>query len=421
MLSYKSLLANFDDISPKKIKLSDSKLQTVTNFQLPSVSNREELIIWYPHKSKKLRSETLPRKMGTVIFFQEFSNQEKKKSKRLKRAEPEKYFTLAVEGSFICQRIGEKPDEPTLLLLVEGNKSFVLELSDRENIYGNISTKQARRVRAKYRKSVTKEQRLHHIATRIAGVSKAHTNFYSLQTWDKMTEEFKGLRPTPTVKASTGSKQLYNAVAHILETLKEKNLFLEMLGSEATSQDHALISPLLSKLEIQLTSLYCLSLDKYKNAFQAELVPYKAQRVAALRAGLAQQEKPAPVQVDDSYEQFKISSKIDSIQSEVNEQEKEMSTSQSKAVDLACDMLCDPARSFAQSLLPHVVTVEDLKAALHSEHLATDTVNVSGMSLFLRSMCWSLQMLVACRPAKNEHHKNASSSGWNTRTCPRTV
>ena len=412
MLSYKSLLANFDNVPPKKIKLSNSKLQTVTNFQLPSVKKREELIIWYPHKNKKLQSETLPRKMGTVIFFQEFSNDEKKKSKRLKRAEPEKYFTLTVEGSFVCQRIGEKPDEPTLLLLVEGNKSFVLELGDRESIYGDISTNQARRVRAKYRKSVTKEQRLHHIATRIAGVSKAHTNFYLLETWNKMTDEFKGLRPTPTVKASTGSKKLYNAVAHTLETLKQKNEALEMLGTEATSQDHALISPLLTELEGQLTSLYCLSWDKYKTAFQAELLPYKAQKVAAIRAKLAQKKKPAPVPIDNSYEQFKISSKIDSVQSEVNEQEKEMSTSQSKAVDLACQMLCDPEGSFALSLLPHVVTVEDLKTALVSEHLATDTVNVSGMALFLRSMCWSLQMLVACRPTKNEHHKNASSSGW---------
>lgn len=178
---------------------------------------------------------------------------------------------------------------------MEGNKSFVLELSDRENIYGNISANQARRVRAKYRKSVTKEQRLHHIATRIAGVSKAHTKFYSKQTWDKMTDEFKGLRPTPAIKASTRSKKVYNTVARILKTLKQTNEDVEMLGSEATSQGHALISPLLTELEIQLTSLYCLSWEKHKKAFEAELLPYKAQRAAALRAKLYQPYEPLKI------------------------------------------------------------------------------------------------------------------------------
>ena len=206
---------------------------------------------------------------------------------------------------------------------MEGNKSFVLELSDRENIYGNISANQARRVRAKYRKSVTKEQRLHHIATRIAGVSKAHTKFYSKQTWDKMTDEFKGLRPTPAIKASTRSKKVYNTVARILKTLKQTNEDVEMLGSEATSQGHALISPLLTELEIQLTSLYCLSWEKHKKAFEAELLPYKAQRAAALRAKLYQPYEPLKIfsNIDSiqSYEQLKYFSKIVSIQSEVNE------------------------------------------------------------------------------------------------------
>ena len=359
-----------------------------------------------------------PRKMTSVIFFSQFGVDFTKTGTHLQgagQANVEKWYTLTKEGTFACRRIGAKPaSETTLLLLVEGAKAFVLEQADRKTLYGNISDDQHRRIRARHSKAHHTEPRLFHIATKLAGVTKKKTCFYSLTTWNKMMDEMQNIKPTGAVKVVSGGKRVYNAVARILAALQEKQEAFEELtsmGVAVTENDREVLAPILSELEVCLTHLYCLDWAEYKDAFAEELVQYKEQKKAALLSKIAQS-KPVVAQVDGQYEQYKIGSRIKDKQTTVNQHAKVMATTQGTAEDLACHMLCDPRRPFARGLAPHVVTMTDLKSALESKHLASDTVNISGLRHFLRNISFGLQMLVATRDTPNPFHKNASQSGW---------
>ena len=369
----------------------------------------------FPPKSSHILTAGRPKhhkRVMSVVFYTILSDDTRKISsvpQSLQR------FAMAEEFSMLARRIGDTPKNPSLLLLQQGTKQFVLELTTRHALYGDYSAAQQRNARQLHPSTAEqREPRLHKVAKRLAGrlsVTKvANRRFYSVHTWNNIMNELRKKGPTPTVQRHTSSKSIVGKVEKVLKELTHKKSVLDILGDDATPAATAALEMLVCELEDTLTLLYSPSENgAYLNLFSNELKSFAQSRINALnRACMADADITLPnVNVN-------LHSNVEALQLQLLYQFDEMNKLQSDALNTAIDVMTNPESMLSKALAPYSLTSADvLKPLLGSNtDICIDKMNAGSMENVTKNIANALQLLVACQDKPNQFFGIVGASAW---------
>jgi hypothetical protein len=290
----------------------------------------------------------------------------------------ERKFAVTAENNFVCKRIGPVPENPTLLLLQEGTRQFVQELTDRQTIYGEYSISQQAKARRLHPQAASKERRLHQFAAQLAPTKLNNRSFFEVSTWNSLMDTLAKEAPTPTVRRKEGVTRLHNTVRKDLSNLTTMQSMLTALGSGATEDDAARVKNLVSRLEQDLTKLYAANFEKYGNAFAEELRGWPVARNNAIRAAMASTD--SDIVMSDASD-VNLSSAVGFVKAQVTDQFKAMSKLQGTVAETAIEVMTDVKSPWARAILPYSVSGTDINGPLQSSsaNISIEPCNASAM------------------------------------------
>ena len=254
-----------EDICPNVCALLAKKRKR-TDEKIPQISTR--IVSFSGGKSSPATHHHGNQVMSQVIFYTILGSETKT---TFDVPILERKFAVTAQNNFVCKRIGPVPKNPTLLLLQEGTRQFVQELTDRQTIYGEYSISQQAKARRLHPQAASKERRLHQFAAQLAPIKLNNRSFFEVSTWYSLMDTLTKEKPTPTVRRKEGATRLHNTVRKDLSDLTTMQSMLAALGSSATETDAARVKNLVSRLEQDLTKLYAADFTKYGTAFAEEL------------------------------------------------------------------------------------------------------------------------------------------------------